>query len=103
MEAMIDALELVAALLLAFPLGMGFTLFLRWLSRQKRDPREQRSMAARWNVIGTFGVPFSLIMALLRAFHHDANGVESYLVQCAFFISMYLGARTQARRQERDS
>ncbi len=97
---MINAIELMAFLLLAFPVGMGFTLFLRWLSRQKRDPREQRSMAGRWYLIGTFGVPVNLGMALLYAFNHNANQAEDHLVQCAFFISMYLGARTQARRQQ---
>jgi len=81
----------------AFPLGMGLAMFLRWLSRQM-PPAKQRTMANAWQLLATWAVPYSLLMAVLKSVQRNPQGLEESLVECALFVSLFSSAWTEARR-----
>ncbi len=81
----------------SFPAGAGLAIFLRWMS-QKKVPNRQKAIADAWKFLGTWAVPYSLLMAVLKLVQRNPQGVEEYLVQCALFVSLLSGAWTEARR-----
>ena len=92
---------LFASVGIAFPIGMGITVFLRWFSQTRQDARRQKVIENYWRFLGTWGVPYSLLMAMLKAVERNAQGLEEYLFECALFVVMFFGAWFEARRVQR--
>lgn len=98
-----EALVLLLCVLLAFPFGVGFERFLRWVIRQRPDTRSKKSTANIWVYGITMGVGFNLAMAILRGFRHDGDGVQTHLAVAAIFTSLSFGAWAETRRFSRRS
>lgn len=84
-------------IVVAFPTGAGIAILLRWMS-QKKAPNKQKVIANAWKFLGTWAVPYSLLMAVLKLIENNPQGLVEYLVGCALFVSMFSGAWTEARR-----
>ncbi len=96
-----DALVFFMLILLGFPLGAVFAVFLRWLSRQKKDLRNRQGVANGW--VGLAGaVIINLLMAALHAFQHDPRAVQREIVEAAIFASLFFGAWAEARRFQKE-
>jgi len=74
-------MEYLILILLGFPLGALFAVFLRWLSWQKKDLRSQQGVANGW--IGLAGaVIINLLMAHGRAARLPAQPTRSAEGNC---------------------
>jgi len=94
-------MEYLILLLLGFPLGAVFAVFLRWLSWQKKDLRSQQGVANGW--VGLAGaVIINLLMAALHAFQHNPRAVQREIVETAIFISLFFGAWAETRRFQKE-
>jgi hypothetical protein len=93
-----DALPILAITLLAFPFGMGFSAFLRWMSRQKRDVQSRLGVANAWVWPANWGVLFNLVMAVLHGVEHQMASVGRDLIMMLIFFVMGCGAWSETRR-----
>lgn len=96
-----DTLILLLCFLVAFPLGIGFERFFRWVIRQRPDPISKKAVANIWVYGITMGVGFNLAMAMMKGFRHDGDGVQTHLVVAAIFTSLSFGAWAKTRRFSR--
>jgi uncharacterized membrane protein YdcZ (DUF606 family) len=92
-----DSYLFAIAVVMAFPVGMGVATLLRWVSQTMRDPQRQKRVANYWQFLGTWGVPFSLAMAMLKVVGRDTQGLVECLSECVLFVSMFFGAWTETR------